>query len=94
MGRIPKDGKRRSNLFLNDTIEEDDYGGNETVTFTNLHDNTKRYKSGSPRKLGLCRVCGKQATGINFGIDTCEGCKVRKVKCGSQREDQFNMVKS
>lgn len=27
--------------------------------------------------FGFCRVCQEQATGIHYGVSTCEGCKVR-----------------
>ncbi|CAF2979463.1 unnamed protein product [Rotaria sp. Silwood2] len=30
--------------------------------------------------FGACRVCSDSATGIHYGIATCEGCKVRKKK--------------
>lgn len=26
--------------------------------------------------FGLCRICQEQATGIHYGVSTCEGCKV------------------
>jgi hypothetical protein len=30
-----------------------------------------------PQQVGQCRVCGDKATGVHYGIVTCEGCKVR-----------------
>ena len=29
--------------------------------------------------FGKCKVCTDQATGVHYGIPTCEGCKV--IKC-------------
>ena len=36
---------------------------------------------GTPRKLdkqqfGMCKICNDKATGIHYGIPSCEGCKV------------------
>lgn len=28
-------------------------------------------------EFGMCRICQDQATGIHYGVPTCEGCKVR-----------------
>ena len=30
-----------------------------------------------PYPFGECRICRAQATGIHYGVSTCEGCKVR-----------------
>lgn len=40
-------------------------------------------ESKQPFPFGLCKVCGDQATGVHYGIATCEGCKV------SLRADKF-----
>jgi hypothetical protein len=33
-------------------------------------------ESKQPFPFGMCKVCGDQATGVHYGIATCEGCKV------------------
>ena len=35
----------------------------------------KQYKP-STYPFGNCKVCGDKATGIHYGVSTCEGCKV------------------
>lgn len=30
--------------------------------------------------FGKCKVCKDKATGIHYGIPSCEGCKVNKIK--------------
>lgn len=41
--------------------------------------NRKREKyvpSSEPLELPFCRICGKRASGIHFGVYSCEACKV------------------
>ena len=30
-----------------------------------------------PFPFGQCRICNDRATGVHYGVATCEGCKVR-----------------
>lgn len=39
------------------------------------YQNKLRKKSTFP--FGKCKVCNDKATGVHYGISTCEGCKVR-----------------
>lgn len=42
--------------------------------------NRKREKyvpSSEPLELPFCRICGKRASGIHFGVYSCEACKVK-----------------
>lgn len=44
--------------------------------------NRKREKyvpSSEPLELPFCRICGKRASGIHFGVYSCEACKVNFV---------------
>lgn len=44
--------------------------------------NRKREKyvpSSEPLELPFCRICGKRASGIHFGVYSCEACKVSVV---------------
>jgi ribosomal protein L37AE/L43A len=36
----------------------------------------KYIPSSEPLELPFCRVCGKRASGIHFGVYSCEACKV------------------
>ena len=37
---------------------------------------TAKVEMKRPFPFGLCKICGDQATGVHYGIETCEGCKV------------------
>lgn len=39
---------------------------------------TKRAKSTFP--FGKCKVCNDKATGVHYGVATCEGCKVGSIE--------------
>jgi hypothetical protein len=69
------------------TVPFDDFGVNRTEEFSGSlygHDfgNKKNKKSDSepsdspPGLFGPCKVCTDKATGIHYGVSTCEGCKV------------------
>lgn len=34
-----------------------------------------------PFPFGMCRICKDKATGIHYGVATCEGCKVFVLYC-------------
>ena len=36
----------------------------------------KKKKPKSTFPFGMCKVCNDKATGVHYGISTCEGCKV------------------
>lgn len=38
----------------------------------------KKKKPKSTFPFGMCKVCNDKATGVHYGISTCEGCKVKK----------------
>ena len=48
--------------------------GNSADIDLGLSQNNKRPKSTFP--FGKCKVCNDKATGVHYGIATCEGCKV------------------
>jgi hypothetical protein len=37
----------------------------------------KKKKPKSTFPFGMCKVCNDKATGVHYGISTCEGCKVK-----------------
>ena len=38
----------------------------------------KKKKPKSTFPFGMCKVCNDKATGVHYGISTCEGCKVKE----------------
>jgi hypothetical protein len=48
---------------------------NDENALLNSSQSNKRPKSTFP--FGKCKVCSDKATGVHYGIATCEGCKVR-----------------
>ena len=43
----------------------------------------KRAKSTFP--FGKCKVCNDKATGVHYGIATCEGCKVSTTNANAKK---------
>ena len=67
----------------------DDFGVNRTEEFTgslyrlesdkksaDAFENPKSMSPDSSESFGACKVCSDKATGIHYGVSTCEGCKV------------------
>lgn len=50
----------------------------------------KKIKSSFP--FGKCKVCNDRATGIHYGIASCEGCKVLPIKNFQKFYFFFNRV--
>ena len=48
---------------------------NNKVTNPNSNQDSDRIEN----IFGNCKVCDDQATGIHYGVQTCEGCKVNKL---------------
>lgn len=38
-----------------------------------------KYTSAPQDQFGKCKVCYEKATGIHYGVISCEGCKVSKL---------------
>ena len=49
-------------------------GINKDVIKKNKSNEIKRTRSTFP--FGKCKVCNDKATGVHYGVPTCEGCKV------------------
>ncbi len=50
---------------------------NNNNNFNGNSCNKKRPRSTFP--FGKCKVCSDKATGVHYGVATCEGCKVRRL---------------
>jgi hypothetical protein len=52
-------------------------------SFTNQHSSQREEFNSNKLKVkypfGHCRVCNDKATGVHYGIATCEGCKVSNI---------------
>jgi hypothetical protein len=56
---------------------------NDNLAVRNLNDDNSKLNSSQSNKrpkstfpFGKCKVCSDKATGVHYGIATCEGCKV------------------
>lgn len=71
-----------SELNDRDEEEEEEYRVRKRKKFKRLGRDKPLPATGQPRKsrnwsqFGLCRVCNDKASGVHYGIETCEGCKV------------------
>lgn len=69
------------------SVDRQSSASNKPVTIptvpVNSSTGTKRPKSTFP--FGRCRVCNDKATGVHYGIATCEGCKVNLFLFNSDR---------
>ena len=54
------------NNKLNDNLTED---SSKKTNSQNLDKN----------QFGLCKVCDDKASGVHYGVASCEGCKVKKI---------------
>ena len=53
------------------------HSDNLIIPFSNLDQNRSEEKNTKvPFNFGKCKVCKDKATGIHYGIPSCEGCKV------------------
>lgn len=52
----------------------------EAILFENYLNNKRNecVKYESKFDFGKCKICSDDATGIHYGVSTCEGCKVNK----------------
>ncbi len=73
-------GNSSNSLFICNSNSNDsssstsDLNGETKVKSGSSGSETKDSKQSFP--FGLCKVCSDQATGVHYGIATCEGCKV------------------
>lgn len=59
-------------------LGEDEHQENKTASTDKKQQKTKKKKADSKERLTFppCKVCSGNATGIHYGVHTCEPCKV------------------
>ena len=58
------------------------FGGHRSYTWTACWQTERELGTNMPVgaipfPFGICRICKDKATGVHYGVATCEGCKVR-----------------
>jgi hypothetical protein len=58
------------NVSINNLINNDE--------ITTTENQAKKVRKLNKDQFGLCKVCNSKATGIHYGVASCEGCKVNR----------------